>query len=281
MSQYKSQTQNMFLSQARKKHQKVELVLETGTVLRGKLKAYDQFSVTLGFKDQSEVIYKSSIIYITLVPPMRTPGFDRKPRYNSNYRDDDYSRNYNDYEDDDSDDLDYEENTKALNSYRKLGDTTEDYNREDSYRRNDSEGYRREGGYRRENDYRREDGDNAYRRDSNYRRSDSEGYRRDGGYRRGNNYRREDGDNGYRRDSNYRRNDSEGYRREGGYRKDTNYRRDDGENGDRRDNGYQKPYYRKRNDDYNRPFTQRRPYNRRDDDDDDPPPPKKVIVKRY
>ena len=66
MSQYKSQVQNMFLSQARKKHQKIELVLETGTALRGKLKAYDQFSVTLGFKDQSEVIYKSSIIYMTI-----------------------------------------------------------------------------------------------------------------------------------------------------------------------------------------------------------------------
>ena len=111
MSQYKSQIQNLFLSQARKKHQKIELVLETGTVLRGKLKAYDQFSVTLGFKDQSEVIYKSSIIYMTILPPLRPAGFDRKPR-NGYDRNDGYRRR--DYYSDDEED--YEENTRALGS---------------------------------------------------------------------------------------------------------------------------------------------------------------------
>ncbi len=74
MSQYKSQVQNQFLSQARKRHLKVEVILETGTVLRGKLKAYDQFSVSLSFKDKVEIVYKSSIIYISILPPLRPPS---------------------------------------------------------------------------------------------------------------------------------------------------------------------------------------------------------------
>lgn len=74
MSQYKSQVQNQFLSQARKRHLKVEVILETGTVLRGKLKAYDQFSISLSFKDKVEIIYKSSIIYISALPPLRPPA---------------------------------------------------------------------------------------------------------------------------------------------------------------------------------------------------------------
>ncbi len=74
MSQYKSQVQNQFLSQARKRHLKVEVILETGTVLRGKLKAYDQFSVSLSFKDKVEIVYKSSIIYISVLPPLRPPS---------------------------------------------------------------------------------------------------------------------------------------------------------------------------------------------------------------
>ncbi len=73
MSQYKSQIQNLFLSQARKRHQKAEVVLETGTVLRGKIKAYDQFSISLSFKDKVEIIYKSSIIYISLLPMRPEP----------------------------------------------------------------------------------------------------------------------------------------------------------------------------------------------------------------
>lgn len=79
MSQYKSQVQNQFLSQARKKHMKVEVILETGSVLRGKLKAYDQFSISLSFKDKVEVVYKSSIIYINALPMMRPPLGDRRP----------------------------------------------------------------------------------------------------------------------------------------------------------------------------------------------------------
>jgi len=270
MSQYKSQIQNMFLSQARKKHQKVEMVLETGTVLRGKLKAYDQFSVTLGFKDQSEVIYKSSIIYITILPPLHTPGFDRKPRYNSRdngYRHDDgYRRNFSDDDyDDESDEIDFEENTRALNSYRKLGDDTDNY-RKDSYRKDEGDNYRRDNGYRRDYNYRRDDSEGGYRRGSSYRRDDSEGYRRD------NSYRRSDSDNGYRRDSGYRKYDNNGYRRNN-YNRDDDYERQD---------GYQKPYSRKRDDDFDsKPSYQRRPYNKRDDEDNDPPPPKKIIVKRY
>ncbi|KAF1080075.1 MAG: hypothetical protein GQF41_3542 [Candidatus Rifleibacterium amylolyticum] len=79
MSQYKSQVQNQFLSQARKKHMKVEVILETGSVLRGKLKAYDQFSISLSFKDKVEVVYKSSIIYISALPALRPPMGDRRP----------------------------------------------------------------------------------------------------------------------------------------------------------------------------------------------------------
>jgi host factor-I protein len=68
MSQYKSQIQNHFLSQARKKHLPVEVVLNTGITLRGKIKGYDQFSVSLIFKEKVEVIYKSSILYISQLP---------------------------------------------------------------------------------------------------------------------------------------------------------------------------------------------------------------------
>ncbi|MFZ5952439.1 MAG: RNA chaperone Hfq [Candidatus Rifleibacteriota bacterium] len=81
MSQYKSQVQNQFLSAARKKHLKVEVILETGTVLRGKVQAYDQFSISLSFKDKVEVVYKSSIIYISVLPqrpmPTRRPSGPR------------------------------------------------------------------------------------------------------------------------------------------------------------------------------------------------------------
>ncbi|NCB39498.1 MAG: hypothetical protein EOM80_12100 [Erysipelotrichia bacterium] len=79
MSQYKSQIQNQFLSQARKRHLKVEVILETGTVLRGKLKAYDQFSISLSFKDKVEIVYKSSIIYISILPQLRPPMGERRP----------------------------------------------------------------------------------------------------------------------------------------------------------------------------------------------------------
>ena len=79
MSQYKSQVQNQFLSQARNRHLKVEVILETGTVLRGKLKAYDQFSVSLSFKDKVEIVYKSSIIYISVLPPLRPPSRMGRP----------------------------------------------------------------------------------------------------------------------------------------------------------------------------------------------------------
>jgi host factor-I protein len=73
MSQYKSQIQNLFLSMARKRHQIVEIVLNTGTTLRGKVKGYDQFSLTLVFKDKVEVLYKSAILYISLLPRKRRP----------------------------------------------------------------------------------------------------------------------------------------------------------------------------------------------------------------
>ncbi|HOY69178.1 MAG TPA: RNA chaperone Hfq [Candidatus Ozemobacteraceae bacterium] len=72
MTQYKSQIQNLFLSMCRKKHQPCEVVLNTGTTLRGKVKSYDQFSITLIFKDKIEVIYKSAILFIT--------ALQRKPR---------------------------------------------------------------------------------------------------------------------------------------------------------------------------------------------------------
>lgn len=88
MSQYKSQVQNQFLSAARKKHMKVEVILETGTVLRGKVQAYDQFSISLSFKDKVEIIYKSSIIYIAFLPqrpmpPRRTYGARPQGGYSS------------------------------------------------------------------------------------------------------------------------------------------------------------------------------------------------------
>jgi RNA chaperone Hfq len=82
MSQYKSQVQNQFLSAARKKHLKVEVILETGTVLRGKIQAYDQFSISLSFKDKVEVIYKSSIIYIAIMQQ----HFSRRPTGGRGYR---------------------------------------------------------------------------------------------------------------------------------------------------------------------------------------------------
>lgn len=94
MSQYKSQVQNLFLSDARKRHKKVEVVLETGTVLKGKIKAYDQFSISLNNRDKTEVIYKSSIIYISAMPQRRNER-DSGSYYDSgrssrdrNYRDD-------------------------------------------------------------------------------------------------------------------------------------------------------------------------------------------------
>ncbi len=77
MSQYKSQVQNQFLSVARKKHLKVEVILETGTVIRGKVQAYDQFSISISFKDKVEVVYKSSIIYISALPQRPMPA--RRP----------------------------------------------------------------------------------------------------------------------------------------------------------------------------------------------------------
>jgi RNA chaperone Hfq len=90
MSQYKSQIQNQFLSAARKKHLKVEVILETGTVLRGKIRAYDQFSISLSFRDKVEIIYKSSIIYIAIMPSRMRKSYDRRPggnrRSGSNYR---------------------------------------------------------------------------------------------------------------------------------------------------------------------------------------------------
>ena len=91
MSQYKSQIQNQFLSAARKKHLKVEVILETGTVLRGKIRAYDQFSISLSFRDKVEIIYKSSIIYIAIMPSRMRKTYDRRPsgdyrRSNSNYK---------------------------------------------------------------------------------------------------------------------------------------------------------------------------------------------------
>ena len=98
MSQYKSQVQNLFLSDARKRHKKVEIVLETGTVLKGKIKAYDQFSISLNNRDKTEVIYKSSIIYISAMPPRRNErdsggsyrSYDsNRPSRDRNYNSDD------------------------------------------------------------------------------------------------------------------------------------------------------------------------------------------------
>jgi len=71
MSQYKSQIQNLFLSSVRKRHQPVEVVLNTGTSLHGKIKGYDQFSVTLTFRNKVEVIYKSAILFITALERKR------------------------------------------------------------------------------------------------------------------------------------------------------------------------------------------------------------------
>lgn len=75
MSKYKSQIQNLYLSGVRKRHQPVEVVLDTGTTLRGKIRGYDQFSITLSFREKVEVIYKSAILYISTLPvrPMRRP----------------------------------------------------------------------------------------------------------------------------------------------------------------------------------------------------------------
>ena len=78
---------------------------------------------------------------MTILPALHAPSSDRRPRYNSRdngfRRDDGYRRSYSneDYDDDESDERDFEENTKALNSYRKLGDDTDNYRRE-SYRKN-------------------------------------------------------------------------------------------------------------------------------------------------
>ena len=99
MSQYKSQVQNQFLSFVRKRHTPIEIVLNTGTTLRGKLKGYDQFSVTLTFKDKVEVIYKSAILYISALPQRQKPYGERssspRPRFNS-----DRPPRRNDYPDD-------------------------------------------------------------------------------------------------------------------------------------------------------------------------------------
>ena len=83
MSQYKSQIQNHFLSSARKKHLPVEVILNTGTSLRGKIKGYDQFSISLSFKEKVEVIYKSSILIVSLLArknfPRREGDFGDRP----------------------------------------------------------------------------------------------------------------------------------------------------------------------------------------------------------
>lgn len=79
MTQYKSQIQNLFLSMCRKKHQPCEVVLNTGTTLRGKLKSYDQFSITLSFKDKIEVIYKSAILFITAIQRRQQRPVARRP----------------------------------------------------------------------------------------------------------------------------------------------------------------------------------------------------------
>lgn len=99
MSEYRSQIQNTFLSTVRKRHQPVEVVLDTGTCLRGIIKGFDQFSVTIGFHDKLEVIYKSAILYITAMPKKSrsrsasraprasgTSGMGRPPRYSSDSR---------------------------------------------------------------------------------------------------------------------------------------------------------------------------------------------------
>lgn len=96
MSEYRSQIQNLFLSVVRKRHQPVEVVLDTGTCLRGIIKGFDQFSITIGFHDKLEVIYKSAILYITAMPKKIRPrpaygaprpgGMDRPPRYSSDSR---------------------------------------------------------------------------------------------------------------------------------------------------------------------------------------------------
>ncbi len=96
MSEYRSQIQNLFLSTVRKRHQPVEVVLDTGTCLRGIIKGFDQFSVTIGFHDKLEVIYKSAILYITAMPKKsrsrskgsvpRPSGMGRPPRYSADSR---------------------------------------------------------------------------------------------------------------------------------------------------------------------------------------------------
>lgn len=80
MAQYSSQIQNQFLSLARRKHLRLEIVLETGVVLRGRLEAYDQFSISLSFRGKLEVVYKAAIIYITALLPFRTSGHKFKQR---------------------------------------------------------------------------------------------------------------------------------------------------------------------------------------------------------
>lgn len=73
MSTYKSTIQNLFLATVRKRHQPVEVVLNTGTSLRGKIKGFDQFSISLIFRDKVEVIYKSAILFITVLPRKKRP----------------------------------------------------------------------------------------------------------------------------------------------------------------------------------------------------------------
>lgn len=193
MSQYDSKVQNLFLSQLRKKHQKVEIVLETGNVLRGKLKAYDQFSVTLSFKDQVEIVYKSSIIYITAIPslPEKKPfrsnqrGSYSRPNYRDDYgenRERPYrDRAYNDegkeysprpyrqftppgYGDDDRDTL--ENNSYYRRPYRRSDDAPERNDRP-AYNRQpyDRSNYERPSYDRPRRDYRnpQDDEDKPYR----------------------------------------------------------------------------------------------------------------------
>lgn len=68
MTKYNFQVQNFFLSEVRQKHKPVEILLDSGSIVRGRITNYDQFSVTLTFSGKSEIIYKSSILYIKVLP---------------------------------------------------------------------------------------------------------------------------------------------------------------------------------------------------------------------
>ncbi len=88
MSQYNSAVQNLFLASVRKKRIPVEVALNTGTSFRGKIRAFDQFSISLAFRDKVEVIYKSTILFITALakparrplPPPRRPPVDPRDK---------------------------------------------------------------------------------------------------------------------------------------------------------------------------------------------------------